>query len=145
MRRWAAGALLLAGCGAAEPGLRIEGPAVLAVYAVPSDSLINASEDVASLYDDYMYYWAEARPRLNALGVRDDTRPLEPPLRTLRLRSGGHCWRADLPPGEDVGYLLTAPAREPRLLTGVTDGLSLEARVREYLHGASPGTAAAPC
>lgn len=112
-------------------------PAVVALYTVPpSDSLLEADPGLASLLDDFMYYWADSRPRLRALGVEPLDQPLEWHDRRVRVRLGGRTWnfalRADSADVRGaVGYLLAAPGREPRLLHGllVDEELADSARV----------------
>jgi hypothetical protein len=139
--------LMLAGCAPATGGpvVRSAGrPKLVAVYAVPPDSLINADQGVASLYDDYLYYWADTRPHLDSLGVADDTQPLAWTDRRFRVVAGRSCWPMALNDSTEVAYLLLAPGREPRLMSGLRMDLELADSTRAYLRDA-PAAAGSRC
>ena len=122
---------------AADTAVALARPAVIALYAVPPDSVLTADEGLQSLLDDFMYYWADARPRLERLGVAALDQPLDWRARALRLRLDGRERRFALEPDSAghrgaVGYLLAAPGREPRLLHGVIVDEALEDSARAY-------------
>lgn len=120
------------------PLLTLARPTVVALYTVPpGDSLLEADQGLASLLDDFMYYWADSRPRLRALGVEALDQPLDWHDRRVRVRLGGRTWnfalRADSAEERGaVGYLLAAPGREPRLLHGVFVDEELADSARAY-------------
>lgn len=126
------------GTGAgADSALSLARPSVVALYAVPPDSVLTADDGLQSLLDDFMYYWADSRPRLERLGVAPLDQPLDWRQRALRLRMDGREWGFALKPDSAehrgaVGYLLAAPGREPRLLHGVIVDEELEDSARVY-------------
>jgi hypothetical protein len=140
MRLPVAAAVLAAACSAADPAeggrasrIPVQRPTVVAVYAVPPDSLVVGDDDIASLYDDYMYYWSESRPRLNALGADERTHPLPWNDRRFEVHVGRQCWLMSLPEGQHVAYLLAAPRRAPRLIPGVLVDEDLADSMSSYM------------
>jgi hypothetical protein len=105
--------------GDSLPVVDVSGRAVIAVWAVPSDSLLNADDGLASLADDYMYYLADSRPRLDSLGIANLHQPLAWADRRLRVRSGAQSWVVSLPDSVPVGYVFAAPGRAPRVHAGL--------------------------
>ena len=105
--------------GDSLPVVDVGGRAVIAIWAVPPDSLLNADDGLASLADDYMYYLADSRPRLDSLGIANLHQPLSWTDRRLRVRSGGRSWVVALPDSVPVGYVFAAPGRAPRLHAGL--------------------------
>lgn len=120
------------------PVVAIARPTVVALYTVPpGDSLLEADQGLASLLDDFMYYWADSRPRLEALDVAPVDQPLAWGERRVRVRIGARAWtfalRADSADVRGaVGYLLAAPGREPRLLHGLLVDEDLADSARAY-------------
>jgi hypothetical protein len=101
----------------ATPVVDVRQPTVLALYAVPPDSLLRSDDGLASLLDDFMYYWADARPRLTRLGVAPLEQALDWRARRVGLRMDGRVWPVELPADSGaVGYVLAAPGRAPRLI-----------------------------
>ena len=93
---------------------------VIAIWAVPNDSLLEAVEGLASLYDDFMYYLADARPRLDTLGIANDHAPLAWADRRLRVRTPDTTWTVGLPrDSSQVGYVFVMPGRPPRVHVGM--------------------------
>jgi len=135
--RWLAALVLLAGCSGSTRAVRVTRPTVLAVYALAPDSIVHRDEVLASAYDQLMYYWSEARPRLDSLGVAHDERALTWDRPVLPVCAGGRCRRLALTREVAIGYVLAAPGREPRLITGLLMDEELADSVRAYLAGAA--------
>ena len=108
--------------GDSVPVVDVSTPTVLAVYALPPDAVLEVKEDVASLLDDFMYYWADTRPRLDSLGVRWREQAVGWRDRRVVVRLDGREWPIALD-GDSaegaVGYVLARPGRRPRLLSGL--------------------------
>jgi len=98
----------------------VKAPAVIAIYAPPpNDSFLDTDDGLATLFDDYMYYWAESRPRLEKMGIGALDETVEWYDRRLRLRVGTRVWPVALPDDVPVGYLFVAADGPPRLHLGV--------------------------
>jgi hypothetical protein len=129
--RAALACLALAACSAGAPGpvIGVDRPTVLAVWAQAPDSIVHRDEDLASAYDQLMYYWSESRPRLDSMGVSHDQRPLA----WQRPRIVVDCHVLELSREMAIGYVLAAPGREPRLIAGLLMDEELADSVRSYL------------
>jgi hypothetical protein len=98
----------------------VRAPAVIAFYAPPpNDSFLDTDEGLATLYDDYMYYWADSRPRLEAMGIAPLDESVDWYDRRLRIRVGKRVWPVALPDDVPVGYLFVAADGPPYLHLGV--------------------------
>ena len=108
--------------GDSVPVLTVSAPMVLAVYALPPEAVLEEKEDVASLLDDFWYYWADTRPRLDSLGVAYKEQAVGWRDRRIVVRLDGRDWPialdGDTAEGA-VGYVFARPGRRPRLLTGL--------------------------
>ena len=101
------------------PVVDVRGRAVIAVWAEAPDSLVEADEGLATVYDDFMYYLADARPRLDSLGIESLHQPLAWGDRRLRVRAGARTWVVGLPGSAAVGFVFVGPSTDPRVLRGV--------------------------
>ena len=115
------------------PLVDVAKPSVIAVWAVPPESLLNADDGLASAYDQFMYFLAESRPRLDSLGVENLDQPLAWADRRLRVRSGARVDTVGLRDTVMVtGYVLAAPGRAPRVLEGLLVDEDLADSVRAH-------------
>ena len=94
-------------------------PSVIAVWAVPPDSLIESDEWLSTRFDDFMYYLSESRPRLDSLGIEEHDQPLAWRDRRLRVRAGADTWTVGIGDSLEVGYVFAAPGRAPRVHEGM--------------------------
>ena len=121
------------------PIVEIRQPSVVALYAVPPDSLLRADDGLASLLDDFLYYWADARPRLARLGVAPLEQALDWRARRVGVRMDGRVWPIELPADSGaVGYLLVAPGRTPRLIPRLLVDEELADSARAVLRRPAP-------
>jgi hypothetical protein len=98
----------------------VKAPAVIAIWAPPpNDSFLDTDEGLATLYDDFMYYWADTRPRLDSLRIAALDEPVEWYDRRLRIRVARRTWPVALPDDVPVGYVFVAPDGPPHLHLGV--------------------------
>ena len=98
----------------------VTAPAVIAIWAPPpNDSFLDTDEGLATLYDDFMYYWADSRPRLDSLRIAALDEPVEWYDRRLRIRVAKRVWPVALPDDVPVGYVFVAPQGPPHLHLGV--------------------------
>lgn len=100
--------------GASVPVQRITRLSVIAFWRVPaSDSVLEADPDLASALDDQQYYWASARPLLEASGIG----ALDQPGAEFVVQEPRRRWRfAAARDSGATGYLIVAPGRAPRVL-----------------------------
>ena len=121
MRNWLAGSALVftAVSGAAQqtldlPVVDLSGPVVIALWADPPEGRVDTDGDLASLYDDFMYYWAESADPLEAMGVGTLGAPVPWDDRRAILRRRNACWSARIT--IEVGYVIADAEGAPRLI-----------------------------
>jgi hypothetical protein len=110
------------------PVVTVTGPTVIGFWLVPaSDSVLDADPDLASVLDDFQYYWAESAGPLAAAGIARTAQPGQ----RFRVHEPSRTWLfAAAPDSGAVGYLLVRPGQPPRVLYRVRlpDELLAEAR-----------------
>jgi len=79
--------------------VRVRGPVVVACYIPVPQERLDTDEDVATVFDDFSYHWSQAVDTLERRGAAAQMR-------------GARCPRP-------VAYVLAAPGRLPRVITGV--------------------------
>jgi hypothetical protein len=93
--------------------VRVRGPVVVACYIPVPQERLDADEDLATVFDDFSYHWSQAVDTLERRGVAAQMRG----ARWVKLLSAGRLRLVRCP--RPVGYVLAAPGRLPRVITGV--------------------------
>jgi len=93
--------------------VRVRGPVVVACYIPVPQERLDTDEDVATVFDDFSYHWSQAVDTLERRGVAAEMRG----ARWVKLLLGGRLRLVRCP--RPVGYVLAAPGRLPRVITGV--------------------------
>jgi hypothetical protein len=93
--------------------VRVRGPVVVACYIPVPQARLDTDEDMATVFDDFSWHWSGASDSLRARGVVAEMRG----GRWVKLLSAGRMRLVRCP--RPVGYVLAAPGRLPRVITGV--------------------------
>jgi hypothetical protein len=93
--------------------VRVRGPVVIACFIPVPQERLDTDEDMATVFDDFSWHWSGAADSLQARGVAAEMRG----ARWVKLLSAGRLRLVRCP--SPVGYVLAAPGRLPRVITGV--------------------------
>ena len=106
--------------------VRVRGPVVVACFIPVPQERLDTDEDMATVFDDFAWHWSGAADSLRARGVAVEMRG----VRWVRLLSAGRMRLVRCP--RPVGYVLAAPGRLPRVITGVETDSGLVDAAAEY-------------
>ena len=96
----------------------VRGPTVVACFHPVTQAQVDADPDLATVLDDWQWHWSGAARALRAHGVAAEARMSD----WVKLAVGGRLRLVRCP---EVGYVLVAPGRGPKVLRGVTTDADL--------------------
>jgi pimeloyl-ACP methyl ester carboxylesterase len=110
--------------------VEIRRPTLIAFYPTLAQGVIDTSDDLATVLDDFSFHLGSAMDSLQALGFTVLMRPVD----SIVVRNQGIEYRFR-PAAEsaDVGYHLVAPRGTPLTLYGVQTSTDLVAQARQFL------------